>query len=287
VRQSKAEVLEWERRWANPAAAAALAAVLLVIVAIAIVTQVVGTGSGDATLLRDVNQHRGAQIISSIIQAVGVGLLAAPLYYLFRAAKARSEKMRGQLVGVVVAAPLFLSALAVLSGVSTLHAASSFVSTDVARLLAHGASLSGEHANKLATEAIENAPLRPAAAGFGIAGQLGFLVAMVYTSLYAMRTGLLSRFWGSLGMALGAVSFIFFQFALLWFVYLALLLMGKVRGGRPPAWAAGEAIPWPTPGQKAAAALGAGNGDAPAGEADSEPSREQTNGERRKRKQRG
>ena len=41
-----------------------------------------------------------------------------------------------------------------------------------------------------------------------------------------MRTGLLTRFWGSLGMALGAVSFIFFQFALLWFVYLGLLLLG-------------------------------------------------------------
>ena len=51
-----------------------------------------------------------------------------------------------------------------------------------------------------------------------------------------MRTGLLTRFWGSLGMALGAVSFIFFQFALLWFVYLALLLLGRVPGGRPPAW---------------------------------------------------
>ena len=56
-------------------------------------------------------------------------------------------------------------------------------------------------------------------------------------------------------MALGAVSFIFFQFALLWFVYLAFLLLGRVPGGRPPAWAAGEAIPWPSPGEKAAADL--------------------------------
>ena len=122
-------------------------------------------------------------------------------------------------------------------------------------MAAHGISLTGEHANKAASEAIDNAPLRPLAAGFGIAGQLGFVVGMFYTSLYAMRTGLLSRFWGSLGMALGAVSFIFFQFALLWFVYLGLLLLGRVPGGRPPAWAAGEAVPWPTPGEKAAASL--------------------------------
>lgn len=286
MRPNKAQVLEWERRWAVPTALAALAAVLFVIAAIVLVTDVVGTGSGEASLLQDVHKHASAQLISSFLQAIGVGLLAAPLYYLFRAARARSEKMRGQLVGVVVAAPLFLSALAILSGISTVHAASSFVSTDVARLVPHGISLSGTRANKLASEAINNAPLRPLAAGFGIAGQLGFVVAMFYTSLYAMRTGLLSRFWGSLGMALGAVSFIFFQFALLWFIYLAFQLLGRVPGGRPPAWAAGEAMPWPSPGEKASAALGGGNGDVPAIEAPpADPSSEDPP-PRRKRKQR-
>jgi hypothetical protein len=56
-------------------------------------------------------------------------------------------------------------------------------------------------------------------------------------------------------MALGAVSFLFFQFALLWFIYLGFLLIGRVPGGKPPAWESGEAIPWPTPGEKAAAEI--------------------------------
>jgi hypothetical protein len=68
-----------------------------------------------------------------------------------------------------------------------------------------------------------------------------------------MRVGLLTRFWGSLGMALGAVSFLFFQFALLWFIYIGILLLRK--DSQPPAWAAGEPVPWPTPGDKAAAAM--------------------------------
>ena len=164
--------------------------------------------------------------------------------------------MRGQLVGVVVAAPLFLSVLAILTGISTLHAATDFVSNDMPRLLAHGVGLSSDRADKVASDAISNAPLQPACAGFGLAGRLGFVIAMFYTCLHAMRTGLLTRFWGSLGMALGAVSFIFSSsFALLWFVYFGLLLLGRVPGGRPPAWAAGEAIPWPSPGEKAAADL--------------------------------
>ncbi len=71
-----------------------------------------------------------------------------------------------------------------------------------------------------------------------------------------MRTGLLTRFWGSLGIALGvAALLLLIQFTLLWFLYFGLLVLGWVPGGRPPAWAAGEAIPWPTPGEKAAAEI--------------------------------
>jgi len=255
----KAAILGWESRWARPVALATLGAILLIVAAILVASQGVGGGNGESELLRHVQEHRGAQLLSSILQALGVGLLAAPLYFLFRAANSRSEKMRGQLVGVVVAAPLFLAVLAILSGLSTLHAASEFVSHEVPRLTARGVGLGSDRANEVANDAITEAPLRPLAAGFAIGGQIGFLVAMVYTSLYAMRTGLLNRFWGSLGIALGAVSFIFFQFALLWFVYLALLLLGWLPGDKPPAWAAGEAVPWPSPGERMAGEDGTGS----------------------------
>jgi hypothetical protein len=250
---NRGELLAWEERWSTPAALAALGAVLFVIAAIVVATQGVGASGGDSELLRNVQDHRSAELISSILQAIGVGLLAVPLAYLFRAAKGRSEQMRGQLIGVVIAAPLFLAALAILSGFTTLHAASEFVSNEVPRLVEKGVKLNSDRADEIAKEAINDAPLRGLAAGFGIAGQLGFVVAMVYTCLYAMRTGLLTRFWGSLGMALGAVSFLFFQFALLWFLYLGILLLR--RDSQPPAWASGEPEPWPTAGEKAAADL--------------------------------
>jgi hypothetical protein len=68
-----------------------------------------------------------------------------------------------------------------------------------------------------------------------------------------MRMGLLSRFWGSLGMALGVAALLLLvQFCLIFFIYFGLLLIGKLPGGRPPAWAAGEAVPWPTPGERMA-----------------------------------
>lgn len=288
MNRERAQALAWEERWTRPAGLASLAAIVLVGAAIMLATQGVGSSSGDSELLRNVEASRDAQLASSLLQALGIGLLAAPLYFLFRAALARSATMRGQLVGIVVAAPIFLAAMAVLSGLSTLHAASEFAD-EIPRLLADGGGLDSERANRAANDAIVDAPLRPLAAGFGLGGQLGFLVAMFYTAMHAMRTGLLTRFWGSLGMALGAVSFLFFQFTLLWFVYVGVLLLGWVPGGRPPAWETGEAMPWPTPGERAAEGMdesgepdelselpGGGNG------ADSEGSA----GERRKRKQR-
>ncbi|HWM63110.1 MAG TPA: hypothetical protein VNP96_03875 [Solirubrobacterales bacterium] len=250
----RARQLEWEKRWSRPAGLAALAAVAFVAASLVVASQI-GGSDGDSEFLRNVDAHEAARLISGILQAIGVSLLAVPLYFLFRAANARSDGMRGQLVGIVVAGPLFLAAASILTGISTVQAASDFVSDQVPQLLSKGVALGSDRADDLASDALGDASLRPLAAGFGIGGQIGFVVGMFYTALHAMRSGLLTRFWGSLGMALGAVSFIFFQFAILWFIYLGLLLAGWVPGGRPPAWASGEAEPWPTPGEKAAADL--------------------------------
>lgn len=251
---NRARQLEWEQRWSRPAGLAALLALGFVAASLFFASQI-GASDGDSEFLRNVDAHQSARLISSILQAIGIALLSLPLFFLFKAAAARSEAVRGQLVGIVVAGPLFLAVASVLTGISTLQAASDFVSDQVPQLLANGVALGSDRADDLASDAIGDASLRPLAAGFGIGGQIGFVVAMFYTSMHAMRTGLLTRFWGSLGMALGAVSFIFFQFTLLWFVYLGLLLVGWVPGGRPPAWQTGEAEPWPTPGEKTAADL--------------------------------
>jgi hypothetical protein len=119
---------------------------------------------------------------------------------------------------------------------------------------------------------------------------LAMIGAMVYTALQAYRVGLLTRFFGTLGMALGAALILLPQapvLVALWLGWLGLIFLGRTPGGRPPAWDAGEAVPWPTPGQR-----GAGDGEAPiegqatevgaAGEAN--PPRQP--GERRKRKRR-
>jgi hypothetical protein len=277
---SRDEVLARERRWALPVALATLAAVALLVAA----TFVVGTvsGDGDAEVLRSVDEHSGAVTASGLMQGLAFLLLVAPLVYLFRAVQARSERVRGQLIGLVVAAPLFLAVAAVLTATATTDAASEFVAgkgrADLNRAEAvqecsedqrddadafrddygKGApSMQRCATTKVdddrAEDAISDAPVRGVATGFGFGGRIGLAFALLYTSLWALRTGLLSRFWGSLGMAMGAAALLLLvQFTLIWFLYFALLVAGWLPGGRPPAWAAGEAIPWPTPGEKAA-----------------------------------
>jgi hypothetical protein len=256
LRPDKAAALAWEERWARPVALATFASILLIFAAIVVASQGVGGGSGESELLRNVDAHRGAQTLSSILQAIGTGLLAAPLYYLFRAAKARSERMRGQFVGIVVAAPLFLAAAAIFTLIVTLHAADEFVSNHVPTLLEKGVGLSSDRADEVATNVVTGAPLRSIVGVLGLVGALSFVFAMIYTSLHAMRSGLLTRFWGALGIALGAISFLPFPpFYMFWFLYFGLLLAGRVPGGKPPAWQSGEAEPWLSPGQKTAAEL--------------------------------
>ena len=81
---------------------------------------------------------------------------------------------------------------------------------------------------------------------------LAMIVAVIYTALQSYRVGLLTRFFGTLGMALGAALILLPSapiFLALWLGWLGLIFIGKVPGGaRPPAWAAGEAVPWPAAG---------------------------------------
>ena len=285
---SREQVIARERRWAGPVAFATFAATLLFVGGLVLLGRSIG-GNGDAELLRNVDTHRSVMVIASVMQGTSVALLALPLTYLFRAAEVRSSTMRSQLIGVVIAGPIFLGLFYVVNAVITLQAA-----TDFAPKAAHfAANVSASQQDKVAQNLIDDQGLRGLAAGFGIGGNLGFAAGMVYTCLHAQRVGLLPRFWGSLGMALGAVSFLFFQFTLLWYVYLGLLISGRVPRGRPPAWEAGEAVPWPTPGQ--AAAGEAGNVAAEAsgrplpqdGEAEQAPANPpRPRGERRKRKRR-
>jgi hypothetical protein len=265
---TQGQSLEFERRWAMIAAVAAVAGVALILVSFGSSASGVRATVGLAERLQEIDGDRGMLILASVAQALGWMLLAVPLVYLFKAASARAPQVRRGLIGVVIVAPLFLGIGSLLSASSVLDAAGKVdgitptqiescvadkqqeaeddPDSDVADLTPD--EITEECQDDEARDLRTGAPLSSLETGFGLAGLIGFTIAVVYCALWGMRTGLLSRFWGSLGLALGAVFVFFTLFTLVWFIYLGLLFAGWVPGGRPPAWASGQAMPWPSGG---------------------------------------
>jgi len=107
---------------------------------------------------------------------------------------------------------------------------------------------------------------------------LALTVGLVLVSLNAMRTGLLTRFMGALGIVAGVLQVIQYGAALplvqtFWLAGLALLFAGRRPGGDPPAWRTGRAEPWPSAQQAAAARREQQQGEPPP-DAHPEPPRE-------------
>jgi hypothetical protein len=63
-----------------------------------------------------------------------------------------------------------------------------------------------------------------------------------------MRLGLLTRFMGVLGIALGPALVLGFGLYVLpvWLIGLGVLFAGYWPRGLPPAWSTGRAVPWPS-----------------------------------------
>jgi hypothetical protein len=250
--------LERERNFARPAALAAFAAVALYVISV-IVEQSSGlqTDGSKSEQLLSFHDNSGVLLLATGIRAVGFLLIPLPLLHLFRAAKLRSERVRPEMVGFAFFGPVLLGIQGVLSWLATLAVANDFVDQR-----------SGSaHPSDLAQQLIDDSSFREVASALVIPAILALAVGLLYISLQAMRTGLLTRFAGSLGMALGAAMILIFPLALpammVWLVFAGLTFLGKAPGGQPPAWGAGEAIPWPTPGEKAAAELEAADEEKP------------------------
>jgi hypothetical protein len=179
--------------------------------------------------------HTVPLIAGAVLTGIGIVLTFAPLAYLYRATRARTRVPR---IGLITAA---IGAVAFGIGQTV-----TFVSYYIgARDFANGT----DRTNSAAADALSNSGV---AAGQPIAqiGQLALALAFALVSLHAMRTGLLTRFMGFLGMIVGATLILpLDQFGIIrsfWLVAIGLLILGRLRGGRPPAWERGEAVPWPT-----------------------------------------
>ncbi|MDX6586659.1 MAG: hypothetical protein QOI31_1132 [Solirubrobacterales bacterium] len=239
-------ILERERRYRRPVAIAAILPLLLLVGAAAFQSSGGGTSELATATLRTINENSGSQLIGSIIAAFAFLLLAAPLAYLYKAAQARSDRVPNAFLFLVILGPILYAVQGVLLAIGQVQVADQFVAQEggVGDIYS------------LATNLLEDSGPRTAAIYVYSIATIAIIFGMVYTCLWGVRTGLLTRFHGTLGMALGA-TFILppligltLPALLAWFMYFGLLISGRTPKGRPPAWDAGVAIPPPKAGEE-------------------------------------
>jgi hypothetical protein len=308
---SKRELLSWQSEWIRRAGAAALAGAL--IIAAGLVYQQVGLdlpdSDSDADQLTFLDAHSGRLTLAAVIQGLGILLFSFPLYFLFRSASARAERMRGAFAALIVVGPIAFGVGLAVSAAGSSDAADEFVSqepqvvrearqqaeqrqqatpnqkqgtagppaatttgttptgrtgtgttgtgTSAAGAATAPAVITPEQAasdarENLADDVTSDSALLTVGRLISLIGALALVFGLIYTSIWSIRVGLLSRFMGALGIAFG----VFFVIPLLpptygpalWFAVLGLMFIGVWPRPLPPAWAAGEAIPWQRPG---------------------------------------
>jgi uncharacterized protein DUF4386 len=234
------EQLSLERRRGRIAAAAAIASGLA-FAAGATWYQVTNADApsgknDDADVLRYFDRHSGEYLGASILQVIGILLLVVVAVHLYRAAKARNPDQSNLVLVTGIYGPIGFAISTLVRAVTLTILADDFAGRAPALQ------------TEKAADDLLNTPALVAATVFGLTGLLAIGFWLVKGSLDGMRLGLLTRFMGVLGIALGpALVLGFGLFVLpLWLIALGVLFAGYWPRGLPPAWRTGRAEPWPT-----------------------------------------
>jgi hypothetical protein len=277
-----------ERRRGRYAGAAAIAAGLLFPAGVFWSQSITRDGPTDNTPaeLRFFDRHSTPLVVSSALRALALLLVAVVAMHLYRATKARKPDLNQAILFLGVVAP---ATLAIGTFAHTVFLA--VVSADFT---------GREFQTIQAAKDLSSSWVRVVTIGLSVAGTAGIAIWFLIGSLNAMRVGLLTRFMGVLGVIIGP-AFLFGLAPLLmtfWLLALGALFVGHWPRAIPPAWAVGEAVPWPSRGRTAEDETDKLPEDAPNGEVqavgpgvrDSEPSDQGTASEpaarARKRKRR-
>jgi hypothetical protein len=229
--------LLYEARVRPRVAVAAVAGGLLLMVAALL--QLVGAHSSVNELtIGLITEHKRfpLDVIANVVQALGWAGVAITLYFLFESARARNPVLNKYFAWIAV-------------GGATLIAVSGIASAITIAIKAHQFVTTGDQTYQQANHLTSG----PLLAGLSYANLFGLLlgaVGFVLISLNAMRTGLLTRFMGYLGIFAGIlVLFVVTPVPVVqsyWLVALGYMISGRWPTGLPPAWVTGRVEAWPS-----------------------------------------
>jgi len=235
------EQLAWEGRRGPFAAGTAVLAALLFFGGNIYLSAAVGQQPrGRVQQLVALEREPTDYLIAALLLAGASLLLGVTLAFLYRAVKHRRPELPTAALALTVFGAAVAPVVAVVSHVALQDLAAEFLA-------------SGPRTATRANDLGRDSTALQVSSGLGFAANLALGLAMVFICLNALRTGLLSRFMGVLGVVIGvlrAVPVIGSQLVpllfLFWLIALAAVLLDRWPGGRGPAWETGQATPWPT-----------------------------------------
>ena len=199
-----------------------------------------------------ISQHAFALIAGSALATVAIACLTLILLVLLDATRFRRPQTWS------AARPLVLCGGIAFAVVAVGHQVVSSIET-------HNFVVSSDHSNHAVEQALTSGTANALVDYIDLLAGLALAAGMIGTMINAQRVGLLPRWMGVLGIFTGLL--IFFPIGgselqvvpAFWMVMMGILYVGRWPNGEPPAWAAGEARPWPSQAQLRAAGQ-AGNG---------------------------
>lgn len=205
--------------------------------------------------VRFISHHSFPLVAGSLLSALALLVLTAVLLVLVRATRFRRPQ------SWAATAPL-----AVMGGIG--FALVSIGHQIAEAILTHQFATGHDFSNHAVEHVLTSAGVNVAMQYISLLAGLSLTVGMISACLGAMRTGLLTRWMGVVGILAALLIFLPLGGETLtlvpafWLAAMGLLYMGRWPGEEPPAWAAGEARPWPSQAELRAAQQAAANPDA-------------------------
>jgi len=192
-----------------------------------------------ASEVKFISHHAFPLIAGSLLAAIAIVALTLILLTLLDAVRFRRPETWP------AARPLVLAGGIALAAISVGHQVVSSIET-------HNFAVGHDFSSHAVDEALTKGTANVLTQYLDLLAGLSLAIGMIAVMVNALRVGLLTRWMGILGIFTAVLIFIPLGGATLeiipsfWLVAIGILFAGRWPNGDPPAWAAGEARPWPS-----------------------------------------
>jgi len=192
-----------------------------------------------ASEVKFISHHAFPLIAGSLLAAIAIVALTLILLTVLDAVRFRRPETWP------AARPLVLAGGIALAAISVGHQVVSSIET-------HNFAVGHDFSSHAVDEALTKGTANVLTQYLDLLAGLSLAIGMIAVMVNALRVGLLTRWMGILGIFTAVLIFIPLGGATLeiipsfWLVAIGILFAGRWPNGDPPAWAAGEARPWPS-----------------------------------------